>query len=221
MTSFVPIDLTCPCCGKDFQGTKLLSTNTFRGVTTDLHPLAVGFEPLSFTISTCPDCGFTHYSGGWPVRDEWPVSGSLKPETCERVRSEIKPLVGEGRLDGSLRFRFLALIGEWEGREAIFMADTYLKAAWLASEESGHTDIEMSCRRLAIEYFEKALAELDRSDQRYLSWVYLIGELYRRIGERERANQWFDKAISTATPQDQAWVAELARQQRTDPKEYK
>ena len=214
MTTFVPIDLICPCCGVGFKGQELLSTNTFGGKTTDFHVRAVGFEPLHYMISTCTSCGFTDYFGKWPDKAD------LKPETRELVNNEIKPLAGGDRLDGSLRFRFQALIAESEGRGAITVADSYLKAAWLATEESGHTDIEMSCRRLAIEYFEKGLIDMERSEERYLTLTYLVGELYRRVGERDRANEWFDKVIRIAQPSDPNWVVDIARQQRTDPKEF-
>ena len=214
MTTVGRISLICPCCGTEFDGRTIYSTNTFGGKTTDFHGRAVGAEPLHYIISTCTSCGFTDYSGTWPDKAD------LKPETLERVNKEIKPLAGGEGLDGSLRYRFLALIAESEGRGEVAVADAYLKAAWLATEESGHTDIEMQCRRLAIEHFEKGLLDMERTDERYLTLTYLVGELYRRIGERDRANEWFDKVIRIAQPSDPDWVTEIARQQRTDPKEF-
>lgn len=214
MTTVGKIDLTCPCCETGFEGRVIFSTNTFGGKTTDFHGQAMGAEPLHYIISTCPECGFTDYS------NKWPEKGSLKAETRARVNSEIKPLAGGDRLAGSLRYRSLALICEWEGRGAVAVADSYLKAAWLAAGEEGNTEIGISCRRLAIENFEKGLAEMERSDERYLTLSYLVGELYRRVGERDRANEWFDKVIRIAQPSDPEWVVEIARQQRTDPKEF-
>ncbi len=53
------------------------------------------------------------------------------------------------------------------------------------------------------------------------SYIYLIGELHRRVGEIGAANEWFDK-VAEATKGDskQQWLVELAFQQKTNPKEF-
>ena len=50
--------------------------------------------------------------------------------------------------------------------------------------------------------------------------TYLIGELWRRIGDAALAQHWFDRVPEEITePVAQAWVVEAAEQQRQEPRE--
>lgn len=51
--------------------------------------------------------------------------------------------------------------------------------------------------------------------------VYLVGELWRRIGDARQANAWFDMVPNEVTDSTaQRWVLEVARRQQTDPREW-
>jgi hypothetical protein len=51
--------------------------------------------------------------------------------------------------------------------------------------------------------------------------TYLIGELWRRIGDRARAAVWFGRVASEITdPAEQRWLVVLARTQQDDPVEW-
>jgi hypothetical protein len=51
--------------------------------------------------------------------------------------------------------------------------------------------------------------------------TYLIGELWRRIGDDALAQQWFERVADEVTePIAQSWVLEAADQQRTEPREW-
>lgn len=213
MTSFNTVNLTCPCCENAFKGERLASTNTFGGQTTDFHQVAVGFEPLFFMIATCPACGFTASTS------KWPASADLNPEIRARIRAEITPLIGDGSPSADLSYRFLAQIGQWEGLEPQAIADRYLRGAWCAASR-GRREDEIACRRLAIEQLELALNDPAIEHRLRQTFTYLVGEVYRRIGEREQAAEWFNRAIAQALPDDDPFVVKAATQQRDDPKEF-
>ena len=51
--------------------------------------------------------------------------------------------------------------------------------------------------------------------------TYLVGELWRRVGDLGQARTWFGKVHEeVADNDDQRWVIAVAEQQRTDPQEW-
>jgi hypothetical protein len=70
--------------------------------------------------------------------------------------------------------------------------------------------------------FEKALDKYDgvTSDERAVL-TYLVGELWRRIGDLKQSRFWFervsDEIVDEAT---QHWILAAADQQQSDPQEW-
>jgi hypothetical protein len=70
--------------------------------------------------------------------------------------------------------------------------------------------------------FEEALRAYDavpREERAILT--YLVGELWRRIGDTGKAAHWFDAVEGEVTdPQNQQWVVDAADQQKLNPREW-
>ncbi|HEX2716360.1 MAG TPA: DUF2225 domain-containing protein, partial [Gemmatimonadaceae bacterium] len=70
--------------------------------------------------------------------------------------------------------------------------------------------------------FEESLASFDgvpREERAVLT--YLVGELWRRVGDVARAGEWFELvAEEIVDPQTQRWIIDAARQQRDCPREW-
>jgi hypothetical protein len=50
--------------------------------------------------------------------------------------------------------------------------------------------------------------------------TYLVGELWRRVGDRRQARAWFDRVPNEIVdPSRQRWLIDAARQQRDCPRE--
>jgi hypothetical protein len=173
-------------------------------MTTDLHRLTSGFSPLEFMVNSCQRCGFTG--------DQHDFSGNVEPHVAAEIDRRIRPHVGDEKLTTDTRWEFSALISEWRGMAPEAVAQQYLHAAWTAAS----ADKEAYYRRRAADWFERALEEGVEEDERP-TLEYLVGELYRRVGDTAVAHQWFDVAIEDATQTD---LKELAEQQKTDPQEY-
>jgi hypothetical protein len=70
--------------------------------------------------------------------------------------------------------------------------------------------------------FEESLQAYDAvpRDERAIL-TYLVGELWRRIGDTKTATGWFDLVESEVTdPQSQQWVIDAAEQQKVNPREW-
>ncbi len=215
MTTFMELEVECPCCGAKFDTHILTSTNTFGGQTTDFHQRAVGFEPLAFMISTCPDCGYT--TAGAHPRQPQAVSEALR----EQVGAELTPLLRDGVPDTPRQYEFAAMIAGWRGDDDERVGDLYLRAAWCAAE-FGPRSAEGRYRQAAIEHFERALDFEALPDDRRLTLSYLVGELYRRIDNADSAQAWFDLVINEASAADDPAIqriANVARQQRDQPRD--
>jgi hypothetical protein len=70
--------------------------------------------------------------------------------------------------------------------------------------------------------FEESLQAYDavpREERAILT--YLVGELWRRIGDIKKATAWFGRVAGEVTdPQSQQWVVDAADQQRLNPREW-
>ena len=101
------------------------------------------------------------------------------------------------------------------------IADLLLRAAWCCVDE-GDVEAERYFRRHAAWAFERALSVFDGvgGDERAVL-TYLVGELWRRIGDLQKAGEWFDRvADEIVDDSSQHWIIAAAERQRTNPQEW-
>ena len=212
MTTLMRIDLSCPCCKSTFESESLGSTNTY-GKKTDFHPLTSGTSPLPLYIHTCPTCGYS----GFP--NDFDDTVNLSATTKELIEQRLKPLVRDEQAFPGRRYEYAGWIREWRGEPPQDVAQMYLMAAWCCDDD-GRGEDEMYYRRQALERFESALQQSRVPKPELPVVTYLIGELYRRVGEPENAARWFDRVAEAAVGRDDlAWLVQQAQKQKTDPDE--
>lgn len=211
MTTLVPIDITCFCCGVTFDSQKVTHTDGFGPVTTDAFEMAAGEQPIRFQVYTCPACGYTR-----PSTEDGPVDRETK-----RIVSEwITPRLGGIEISSGCKWEFLAILKEAKGLDNFAVGSLYLRAVWCSSLDGKKAD-ELKYRKKVIEYFQKAFENEGVMENRLYWTAYLIGEMYRRLGDGLNARIWFDRVIAfnQKQPDRDFWV-ELAAQQKTEPVEY-
>lgn len=214
MTALRRIELRCPSCGHEFESQAVVSTNAFGGKRTDFHERAAGTQPLPYQVHMCDQCG---YSG---AERDFTEQTDISPLVREHVWSELSPRVSIP-MTGSEKYEAAAKVAEWQGADPRHIADLWLRAAWCCVDE-GDTEAERYYRRLAAWSFEQALEFYDsvpREERAVLA--YLVGELWRRIGDLRQANAWFalvpEEVVDTARQQ---WIIDAARRQQTAPQEW-
>ena len=83
-------------------------------------------------------------------------------------------------------------------------------------------EAERFFRRKAAWKFEEALSSFDgvaRDERAVLT--YLVGELWRRVGDVCQAHGWFEHVPGELVdPQTQQWVIDAAKQQKDCPREW-
>lgn len=215
MTTLHLIELTCPVCDNGFRSQTVVATNGFGGKRTDFHERAAGMQPLPYFVHLCTHCGFAGVERDFGEAAE-PTEGLR-----EHVWSTLAPSLQRELPSGSLKYEHAARVAEWQGSDARYLADLYLRAAWCAVDKLD-SEAERFFRRKAAWRFAEALQSYDGvpSDERAVL-TYLVGELWRRVGDLTQANAWFDRVPSEVTDTDaQSWVMEAAAQQRKSPREW-
>jgi len=215
MTTLQQIELKCPVCDTRFRSQAVVSTNSFGGKRTDFHERAAGTQPLPYLVHMCNRCGYSGSERDFTEDSE--VSATVK----EHVWNELAPMLSQGTVTGSEKYEFAGKVAEWQGMEPRHIADLLLRAAWCCVDE-GDVEAERFFRRKAAWAFEKSLESWDgvaREERAVLT--YLVGELWRRVGDAPKATEWFDKVAGEIVDSaGQQWVIDAARQQRDCPREW-
>ena len=215
MTTLQQIELRCPICDTQFRSQAVVSTNSFGGKRTDFHERAAGTQPLPYLVHMCSRCG---YSG---AERDFAEEADVSPILREHVWNELAPTFCTGATSGSEKYEAAAKVAEWQSLEPRHVADLLLRAAWCCVDE-GDVEAERFFRRRAASMFERALDSWDgvaRDERAVLT--YLVGELWRRVGDMGQATHWFDKVTEEVTDaSNQQWVLDAARQQRDCPREW-
>jgi uncharacterized protein len=209
------IHLTCPICHNAFRSLAALSTNASGAKRTDFHERAVGTPALPYLVHTCGRCA---YSG---CEEDFAGDTEIAPGVEGFVRGELAPKLARGPLTGSEKYELAAMVADRQGAAPRHIGDLMLRAAWCCVEE-GDSEAERYFRRHTARTYERALADrpgVPRSARAVLT--YLVGELWRRIGDPLKAVEWFDRVPGEVSdPVAQAWVVEAARRQRDEPREW-
>jgi uncharacterized protein len=205
VTRFTDVALRCPNCRHTFTVSQMSST-TVHAWTTEFRPSDAVRYVADGTVHTCAACGL---SG-----PEERFSGTVPQAAARLIAERLTPLVRQGPLSPARQHEFAAWVADWRGEGDETVARHFLSAAWCCrAKESAD-----AYRRRAIQRFERALAAGEVDGASVPSVTYLVGELYRRVGEVEAAHAWFDRAVmlASADPRHER-IAWLAARQRTDP----
>ena len=217
MTTLKTIELTCPNCQHAF-GSPVVDLQDTRGRKhTDFHLQNEGLlQTLSFDVHLCARCGFAGPEGWFAERVT--VSYEVRRHVWDELAPRVSP---SAALSASEKYEFAAKVAMWDGAAPREVADLWLRAAWCCVDEND-VEAERYYRRLAAWRFEEALESYDgipREDRAAVT--YLVGELWRRIGDSAKAKEWFDRVADAVTDaRRQNWIVRAAQRQRDDPGEW-
>ncbi|MGD9519730.1 MAG: DUF2225 domain-containing protein [Armatimonadota bacterium] len=210
MTTFITIRLTCPVCATVFTS-QAIGSSSHSGQDSDFRPHSLGLDPLPHYVHVCPHCCFAAFEGDF---------GSAEPSVRRAVLSgaiDADRIIGaepRGALKGSSRYLLAARCYENDSRTTTLrQADLYLRASWCARQE-GRSEREREAQTEAVLYFEKALEEGEVEDGQLQVILYLIGELYRRLGFFEMAIEYLNRSSAVQTKDSDPRMEALIGRQR-------
>lgn len=215
MPTVKTIDLTCPNCDYRFVSSTMDAGELAGRRRTDFQVETFGPAALPFGVHLCERCGFAGPA------DWFGESAVLSYDVRRRVWDELTPRVSSTPISASEKYEFAALVAAWDGAGERDVAELWLRAAWCCVDE-GDVEAERYYRRFAVRGFEACLADHEAvAANERAALTYLIGELWRRIGNTGRARHWFNRVPREIVDQkNQAWLVRWALQQQDDPREW-
>ena len=210
MSILFSIELTCPVCATQFTTSSVVATNQ-TGQDTDFRPHSLGADPLPHHVHVCPHCYFAAFEGDFDTAQEsvgeYVLSGALRQHpVCVDETPEA--------LSGSGKYLLAVECYEHDERATqLRLGDLYLRASWCARQE-GNARREQECQVAAALRFEQGLANGEVEQHQELTMLYLIGELYRRLGRYELAVSMFEQAAAACGEATKTRLVDLIHRQR-------
>jgi uncharacterized protein len=209
LTTLLSIQLSCPVCGARFES-RSATAIVAAGQDTDFRRHYAGEDPLLHQVHACPACSFCAFEG-----DFGEVSGQTRDFVLSgRLLRAVPSATVERELSGSTKYLLAAACYEFDSRATTMrLGDLYLRASWCARSEE-RRQRETQCQIEAALRFEKTLEDGEIEDGQRDTVLYLLGELYRRVGRFELAVAMFDQALAETDAEADESVISLLRRQR-------
>jgi len=221
------VEKECPICGEKFQLTKTRSRLIKIKQDSDFCIHYKEFNPYYYDIWVCSHCGYASDEKHFDTlreKEKGKIAEFLKSKTVKIEHKELRTRA-EAINTYKLALFFADLIGAPESRKA----GLYLKLGWLyreAAEEATETEDEeaIEAREAArkkeqevlirsLEAYDKALTteRFPIGSMTDTAATYLIGELYRRTGNEEKAIQYLSRVIGDRRARMEPKIYNLAR----------
>jgi len=180
-------------------------------ISTDLLRFSMGRMPVNYVVHTCPRCG-------WSGQEERPDPAS--PEVRRFVREYITPMLEKGDVPPWRKWEYYALIKEAAGAADLEIGSAFLIAAQCARLGEKY-ERERQYRLRSVDHYLKAMEEGGVPEDSLYQTTYLIGELFRRIGDTWKSRHWFKKVLDMDIEHERReFFVKLTRQQMTEPRNF-
>lgn len=209
--------VTCPTCDHQFDTRAVLGAAPILSKSSDFHDhYGTGDSVLPHLVHFCDRCGFCGEEKYYAESLDKSYTMALRDFVEERLTPNL-PWAREFLVD---RYEHALKIAEFADETPMYLGDLALRGSWAAVEEKD-TESERFFRRIAVQNYATALKHYDLVDAKQrANTTYLVGELWRRLGEESLAQMWFDEVEGLIVDPEQQWVLALAMRQKNTPREY-
>ncbi len=217
--------MTCPVCYGEFTTPRArMSKIRLHSTDIDLRPYYEGIDVVAYEPVTCPDCG---YSAIFKTFED--ITENKRVALKEFLDANYKKREWPKIVDTQTAIeKYLLALQCCEPKKSNIgeRAYIYLKLSWLFrvhTTSEKHAENELFCQKKFVEAAEQTFAEvrfpiLDFEESVFL---YLIGEVCRRVGDYKRAYKYIgkvllDRSVSPKLKERAIDVKELIREERPD-----
>lgn len=196
----------CPTCLFEFDS-NIVEAVSHQGQDSDFFPHYLGEDPLGHFLVECPKCGYCAYPDDYS-----------KAEGAEAIRqSRIREIVDQPlakKLPKIARQYYLAgKLYEDQKKNPYHIGNLYLRGSW-ACRKTENRKAEIEMQQLAVKFLRVSVERSTVANPDNLPVVtYLVGELYRRLEDKNQAREWLSSVEEVLIDQDQQWILELAKKQ--------
>jgi uncharacterized protein (DUF2225 family) len=210
-----PIKVTCLFCQVEFNTSRVRSSFK-KSIKTDtdfgIHYKEI--NPEYYVVRVCPSCGLatTENFSDKMTKDQ-------KRAFEEKVKDNwnMRDYSGERSWEEAMQTYKLALVcAQIKDEKDRIIAGILHHIAWLYREKED-TEQEMRFLRFALNAYI-GVYETEGLDLNNAKLMYLIGELYRRLGEFNEAVKWFARVVNDKKITDAAMI-KASRDQWTTTRE--
>lgn len=189
------VEKKCPICGESTRVVKTKSKLSVERSDEDYCVHYKGFNPYLYKIWFCEKCGFAAdektFLGSMPVVHKRKIQEFLakKKLAMEFVEERNVP-------DAVAAFKLAIFYAEMTDQPLAKQAGMYLELAWIY-RYSGEKEKETEMLQRAAELYDRSLMT-ERYPQNGMSddnAVYLVGAIYFRMKDYEKATQYISRLI--------------------------
>jgi uncharacterized protein (DUF2225 family) len=209
----------CPVCGIEFVTSKV-RTSRAKVIKrdADFFTYYEGENPIKYSVFVCPECGYSAMENKFKK-----VSSDKKKIIKDQISSRWvkKDYSGIRTIDDSIEVYKLALYcGELTNISKLDLGNICIRIAWL-NRAKENKDEEERFLKNSLELFKDAYLNeyLIDTEMNEITLGYLIGEISRRLGDKEEALKWFNTVLSNPNVGDNPLIEKMVREQWTELKE--
>lgn len=205
-------DKGCPICKGKFKVIKVRNSHCI--VDSRDQDFCIHYQnanPYLYGIWVCPHCGYASPES---------IFSKITKEECNIIAlalrgKEIKiNFTGERSTEtGIASYKLAIYFCNLRGCKNSILANLYLKTAWLyrGLDDSRERDYLIK----ALDHYKLAYDEdpFPIGNLTDLAVRYLIGELYRRIGEYRESIGWFNRVVNDSRSRTEPKITNMAREQ--------
>lgn len=194
--------LKCPVCSNSVVFQLTMSMTTFGGYLDFQKKGAIGYY-YEEMINSCHTCYFSGYHSDFDTTYRESYIDSVKIVT-EKYKGK--------SIDDALECEIAAEIKMLTRYEYDAIATIYLDASYFLRFDSLQTERRIGFQLKTAELLSKAIENNEYEKDAIATINYLMGEMYRRAGQFDKAVLYFDLAINDKKKQD--WIKDVATKQK-------
>ena len=203
----------CPVCNREIEVTKVKTKGCkVKSRDTDMCVHYEDLNVLFYDVWVCENCGYASLQDkfeGLFTRDIAIIKDKISKNWVQRS------FTGERDSDKAIEaFKLALLTLKVRNAKASELAKVCLRIAWLYRDK-GDTKKETEFLNFALNSYNEAYLKerfpLDKLDE--FTCMYIIAELFRRVGKLEEAIQWFSRIVSSAEARRNPKLIDMARDQ--------
>lgn len=207
--------ITCSVCNKKFMNSKVrMSKLKLIKRDTDFLTYYENENPIKYGVLVCPYCGYAAMEnkfGNITFEDKNIIKEKISSKWNERSFD------GKRSLDISIEAYKLALyIGELLDYKKLDLGNICMRIGWLYRlKGKDFYEEEIRFLRYAKELYEEAYYKESfiGSSMDEITLGYLLGELSRRLGEKEEALKWFNTVLTNPKIRKNPMIDRITREQ--------
>jgi uncharacterized protein (DUF2225 family) len=198
-----PKKVKCPIDGKKFT-VYVTGSYTTTHTLNDFQEQGHIGNLYEIYVNSCPEC---HYCG---YRSDFDTTFS---KTTKKEILKILEPFKRSKMTDVLEHEIAVEIHQYFKRDNNDIANLYLVASYFLKGDSLQTAKRKELQLNCATYLQKAIQVKEYTNvETYAKVNYLIGEMYRRIGEFDKAIQYYDFALNDPNKKD--WLLEVASEQK-------